>query len=63
VFEVSNAPVTILGWGELAKEQIDSSHPAFSAITNAVHSAERAQILVRQVGDELRRRRSQAAGE
>ena len=62
VFEVSNLLMASVGYGEVAKENLDSSHPAFSAVTNALQAAERARARVRQVGDELRRRRSQAGG-
>lgn len=57
LFEVSNCLVASVGYGETAKEKLDSSHPAFSAVTIALQTAERAHAFVRQVGEEWRRRK------
>lgn len=49
-----------VGAGQSATEELDSSHPAFPFVKNALQSAEGAWAVVRQVGDEIIRRRSQA---
>jgi hypothetical protein len=56
VFEVSLLTASV-GYRELAKENLDSSHPAFSHVTNALQAAERSRAVVKRVGDEWRRRR------
>ncbi len=62
LFEVSNVLVASVGYGQLAKENLDSSHPAFSHVTNALQAAERARAVVQRVGDEWRRRRLRSGG-
>jgi hypothetical protein len=62
VFGVSNLLMASVGYGELAKENLDSSHPAFSHVTNALEAAERARAEVKRVGDEWRRRRLKSDG-
>lgn len=62
VFEVSNTLTASVGYGELAKENLDSSHPAFSHVTNALQAAERARAMVQRVSDEWRRSRLKAGG-
>jgi hypothetical protein len=57
VFEVSNLLTASVGYGELAKEKLDSSHPAFSDVTNALQAAERSRGVVKRVGEEWRRRK------
>jgi hypothetical protein len=36
LFEVGNLLVAAVGYGEMAKEKLDSSHPAFASATNAL---------------------------
>ena len=62
VFEISNILTASVGYGELAKKNLDSSHPAFSDVTNALQAAERARAVVQRVGDEWRRRRLKSDG-
>jgi hypothetical protein len=57
LFEVGNLLVTSVGLSEIAKEMLDSSHPALSPITNALQAAERARTIMQQVGEEWRRRK------
>ena len=59
---VGNDLLNIIGYGEIAKETLDSSHPAFAAFTKALQSAVRARAIYQQVGDEwLRRKRASRA--
>ena len=62
IFEVRNALMACIGYGELAKESLDSSHPAFSHITKALQAAERARAVVGQFDCEFHRRRNEAEG-
>lgn len=57
LFDVGNLLVAIVGDSEIAKEKLDSSHPAFSPVTNALQTAERATTVMQQVGQEWRRRK------
>jgi hypothetical protein len=57
LFEVGNCVLASVGYAEKAKENLDASHPAFSAVTIALQTAERAQAIVRQVGEEWLRRK------
>lgn len=58
LFELGNCLLASVGYGEEAKEKLDSSHPAFSSVTIALQTAERAQAVVQKVGEEWRRRKS-----
>lgn len=62
VFEVSNILTASVGYGELAKEKLDSSHPAFSHVTKALQAVESARGVVQRVSDEWRRSRLKAEG-
>ena len=52
LFHAGNDLLNILGYGELAKEKMDSSHPAFSALTEALQAAgkDESRILAGQRG-------------
>lgn len=63
LFEVGNCLLASVGYGERAKEKLDSSHPAFSAVTIALQTAERAQAVVREVGKEWLRRKSASSAD
>ena len=58
LFDVGNLLVASVGYGEMAKEKLDSTHPAFSPVTNALQASERAVTLLRQVGGEWLRRKA-----
>ena len=58
LFEVGNRLVTSVGYGEIAKERLASSHPAFSPVTSAWEAAEGARKVMHQVGEEWRRRKA-----
>lgn len=62
VFEVRNLLVASVWHGERAKENLDSSHPAFSHITYVLQATERARSVVKRVGDECCRRRLKSDG-
>ena len=62
LLEVSNMLTAIVGYGELAKENLDLSHPAFSHVTNALQAAERARGIVQRLGDDWRRNRLKGDG-
>ena len=57
LFEVNNCLLATVGYGGSAKEKLDSSHPAFSDLTIALQTAERAQAFAREVSDEWYRRK------
>ena len=63
LFNVGNDLLNIRGYGEIAKEQMDPSHPVFSALTKALQAAERARAVFRQVGDEWLRRKSKSSAD
>lgn len=58
LFNVGNDLSNIMGYGEIAKEKMDSSHPVFSAFTKALQAAQRARAVFGQVGEEWLRRKS-----
>lgn len=59
LFNVGNLLVTSVGSGQIAKQRLDPSHPAFSLVTEALEASERANAVLRQIGDEwLRRKRA-----
>jgi hypothetical protein len=62
VFEVSNILTASVGYGELAKENLDASHPAFSHVAHALQAAERARAAVQRISDEWRCSRLKAQG-
>lgn len=59
IFEVRNCLVTIVGHSELAKKELDQSHPAFSYIATVLQLGERAFVAVRQFDLEFHRRRDE----
>ena len=63
LLHAGNLLVTSVGYCELAKEKLDSSHPAFSPLATALEAGEKARTVVRQVGDEWRRRKIAARAE
>jgi len=58
LFEVNNCLLATVGYGGRAKEKLDSSHPAFSDLTIALKTAERAQAFAQEVGKEWYRRKN-----
>ncbi len=57
LFDVGNLLLAIVGDGGVAKEKLDSSHPAFLSVTTGLQAAERARTVIQQVGEEWRRRK------
>lgn len=62
IFEVRNCLVTIVGYSELAKKELDQSHPAFSHVAIVLQLAERAFAAVRQFDLEGHRQRNEERG-
>jgi hypothetical protein len=58
LFHAGNDLASIVGYGEIAKEKIDSSHPAFPDFIKATQAAERVRVVFRRVGQEWLRRKS-----
>ena len=63
LFHAGNDLLNILGYGELAKEKMDSSHPAFSALTEALQAAGRTRAVFWQVKEEWLRRKSASSAD
>jgi len=63
LFYANNDLLNIWGYCELAKEKMDSSHPAFSEFTKASQAAERARAVFRQFGEEWLRRKSASSAD
>jgi hypothetical protein len=60
IFEVMNSLVACIGYGEMAKENLDSSHPAFSHVVTALQAAERARTGLEEFARGFRRQRREA---
>ena len=63
LFHAGNDLLNVIGYGELAKEKMDSSHPAFSPLTKAMEAAERVRGVFRQVKEEWLRRKSASSAD
>jgi hypothetical protein len=59
IFEVRNCLVAIVGYSELAKKELDSSHPAFSHVAKVLQAGERAFATVKQFDREFHRCRNE----
>jgi hypothetical protein len=59
IFEVRNC---LMAYSELAKNELDPSHPAFSHVTKVLLAGERAAATVGQFDREFHRRRNEAEG-
>jgi len=59
IYEVRNCLVSVIGYSELAKEELDQSHPAFPHVANVLRAGERAFATVRQFDLEFYRRRNE----
>lgn len=62
IFEVRNCLVSIVGYSELAKKELDQSHPAFSHVAIVLQLGERAFAAVKQFDLEFHRRRNEESG-
>ena len=62
IFEVRNCLVSIVGYSELAKEELDQSHPASSHVATVLQLGESAFAAVRQFDLEFHRRRNESSG-
>ena len=60
LFEVGNCLAASVGYGQIAQEKLESSHPAFTDVETALKTAERAYAAVRQFSEELHRRKLEA---
>ena len=60
IFEVRNCLTEIVGYSELAKKELDPSHPAFSHVAKVLLNGERAFATVGQFDREFHRRRNEA---
>ena len=60
IFEVSNCLSAIVGYSELAKKELDPSHPAFSHVAKVLQAGEGAFATVGHFGREFHRRRIEA---
>jgi hypothetical protein len=59
IFEVRNCLAAILGYSELANEEMDPSHPAFSHLTKVHQISERAFATVKEFDREMYGRRNE----
>lgn len=57
IFEVRNCLTVSVGFGDLARKELDPSHPAFAHVARALQAAERASTAVGQFDREFHRRR------
>jgi hypothetical protein len=57
IFEIRNFLGASVGFGELAQQDLDPSHPAFAHVAQALQAAQRAYAVVRQFDHEFHRRR------
>ena len=60
IFEVRNCLMVIVGYSELAKKELDTSHPAFSHVARVLQAGDRAFATVGQFDCEFHRRRNEA---
>jgi hypothetical protein len=63
LFHAGNSLLHVEGYCETAKEKMDSSHPAFSAVAAALKAAERTRTAFRQVSEEWRRRKNASSAD
>jgi hypothetical protein len=57
MFEIRNALCASVGYGELALEKLDRSHPAFEYVTQAHKMAKRSYDAAQNFSREVHRRR------
>jgi hypothetical protein len=62
IFEVRNCLLAIVGYSELAKKELDPSHPAFPHVAKVLQVGERAFATIGQFDREFHRRRNDAEG-
>ncbi len=62
IFEVRNCLMAIVGYSELAKKELDPSHPAFAHVAKVLQVGERGFAAVGQFDQEFHRRRNEARG-
>jgi hypothetical protein len=60
IFEIRNLIGASVGYGGLALEELDPSHPAFAHVGQALRAAQRASSVVSQFDQEIHRRRREA---
>jgi hypothetical protein len=60
IYEIRTALMLSVGYGELAKTELDPAHPAFSHVTKALQGAERARGVVADFDRVFHRRRKEA---
>jgi hypothetical protein len=60
IYEIRAALMLSVGYGELAKTELDPSHPAFSHIAKALQGAERARAVVAEFDRVFHRLRKEA---
>lgn len=60
IFMVRNYLMAIVGYSELAEQEIDPLHPAFSHVAKVRQAAERASAAVREFDRDFHRRRKEA---
>ena len=60
IYEIRAALGASVGYFDLAKTELDPSHPAFSHVAKALQGAERARAIVGEFDREFHRRRQEA---
>ena len=60
IFEVRNSLLATVGFGDLARKELERSHPAFKYVEQSLQEAERAFAAVKQFDHEYYRRKQEA---
>ena len=60
IFEVRNCLLASVGYGQIAQEQLQDSHPAFPHVGSALKAAERGFAAVKHFDEEFFRRKREA---
>jgi hypothetical protein len=60
IFEIRNFVGASVGYGGLALEELDPSHPAYAHVAQALRAAQTARNVVSQFDHEFHRRRKEA---